>query len=66
MGIMDKFKNAFGAKKEMPEEPVRRIPVREAEPQVPLEDQAGERWRAAKKWREDREIDTPIMKRRKF
>jgi len=63
MGIMDKI---FKGKKT--EEVVRlgeyKRPAVEA--QVPVEDEAGSRYLAAKKWREDQAMNEPLVKRSEF
>jgi len=63
MGIMDKI---FKSKKA--EEPVRlgqlKRPAEEAP--VPVEEEIGNRWMAAKKWREDQAMNEPLVKRSEF
>ncbi|VVB75460.1 Uncharacterised protein [uncultured archaeon] len=63
MGIMDKI---FKSKKQ--EEPVRlgqlKRPAEEAP--IPVEDEAGSRYLAAKKWREDQAMNEPLVKRSQF
>jgi|GEM_PF-1458021 len=63
MGIMDKI---FGSKKA--EEPVRlgqlKRPAEEAP--IPVEEEAGSRYLAAKKWREDKAMQEPLVKRGDF
>lgn len=63
MGIMDKI---FKGKKT--EEVVRlgeyKRPAEEA--QAPVEEEIGNRWMAAKKWREDQAMNEPLVKRSQF
>jgi hypothetical protein len=64
-GIGNKLKSIFGGKKEDPfNEPVRLPPRRIEEP--PVEDETGQRWKQAKKWREDKELEKPLVKRNRL
>lgn len=66
-GILDKFKSIFGKRPEIRDDvPIRRMgsikkPVDEDAPQefVP-------RYKMAKKMREDKEMETPLVKRKRY
>jgi len=58
MGILEKL---FGKKKEEIEEVPIRLQVQKRE-----EDYTGQRWKLAKKLREQRELEEPIIKRKRF
>ncbi len=64
MGILSGIKNIFG-KKEVAEEPARRIESKR------LVEQIGDvefvpRYKLAQKMREDKEMDTPLVKRKRY
>jgi hypothetical protein len=61
MGLFDKI---FG-KKDTVEEIPRRIEARPKD-QPREEDEPGHRWKSAKKWREDKSLEEPLIKRREF
>ena len=64
-GIRDKIGSLFGKKAIEPrrEEYVRRI---EPKPEPTEESDVGSRWRTAQKWREDKALEEPLVKRRDF
>ena len=65
VGILGKMKGIFGKKQESNEEPARRIESKR------LTEQIGDvefvpRYKLAKKMREDKDMDTPIVKRKRY
>jgi len=65
-GIIGKIKNIFGGKRESSfEEPPTRLHGTKTEEKT-VEDDSGQRWKTAKKWREDKEMDEPLIKRKRF
>ena len=63
-GIMEKLKGAFGGKKQEPyAEPATR--VGRAEPVVE-EDDKGQMWKTAKKWREQKAMEDSMNTREKY
>ena len=65
VGILGKIKGIFGSKQESNEEPARRIESKR------LTEQIGDvefvpRYKLAKKMREDKDMDTPIVKRKRY
>lgn len=67
MGFGEKLKGIFGGKKDVSfesEEPVRREPMPIEIKQT--EDDAGTRWMQAKRMREEREMNKPLIQRKRF
>jgi len=65
MGLLSGLKNIFGKKEAVQEGPVRRIESRR------LVEQVGDvefvpRYKLAQKMREDKEMDTPLVKRKRY
>jgi len=67
MGLRDALKGIFGGKKEDKYEvySARRIERPPAEEKV-VDDGVGSRWKEAKKWREDKQLEEPLIKRSGF
>lgn len=65
VGILDKIKGIFGKKEEVREEPVRRIESKRLVEQIG-EEEFIPRYKLAKKMREDKEMDTPLVKRKRY
>ena len=65
-GLMDKIKNVFGGKKaeSWDNEVPHRIQPKAQE--APAEEEIGGRWKEAKKWREERAMQEPLVKRSGF
>jgi predicted acyl esterase len=65
MGIGEFFKNLFGGKREQnfDNEPTARI---EKRPEPSEVSDVGERWKTAKKWREQKAMEEPLVKRKRF
>lgn len=65
-GLFDKVKKVF-AKKEVEEEVERpRRATPEPVAQIPEEDQPGNLYLKARKWREQKEMEEPLVKRNSF
>jgi hypothetical protein len=64
MGILNGLKNMFG-KKEVAEEPARRIESKKMTVTVG-EEEFVPRYKLAQKMREDKDMDTPIVKRKRY
>ena len=64
-GLFDKVKKAFKGKEEEPFAPTRLHVQRVEEPAPPV-DEAGSRWKEAKKWREEQQDKEPLVNRSKF
>jgi len=64
-GLMDKIKSIFGGNKEdkYEKEVPRRLEVKKDEVD---EEEFTPRYKLAKRMREDKEVDTPIIKRKRF
>ena len=65
MGLLSGLKNIFGKKEEISEGPVTRLESRR------LVEQIGDtefipRYKLAQKMREDKEMDTPLVKRKRY
>jgi hypothetical protein len=66
MGIKDKLKGIFGGEKDSCENTV---PLRLGRAQCTEEceeSDAGERWKTAKKWREQKAMQEPLVKRNEY
>ena len=64
MGIIDGIKGIFGKKENVPEEAPRRLQARA--PDEAAGDEFVPRWKLAKKERELRAMDEPIIKRKRL
>ena len=64
-GLIEKLKNVFGGKKESSFEAPTRLHGTKTEEKV-VESDVGQRWKSAKKWREDKEMEEPLIKRKRF
>lgn len=62
--IKELFGNMFGKKSDpLENEPIHRI---EPRPEPTEEEEAGQRWKLAKRMREEREMNEPLVKRKRF
>ena len=65
MGLFDSIKSKLGKKEELKYE--HEGPARvERRPEPEEKSDVGERWKTAKAWREDKAMDEPIIKRKRF